>query len=84
MMDETNLSGFQMANKDFLARDFARTMGKQSREATQHDIPHKNALKLYRRGLNDLNIASILGVSKADVYRWRIANGLKSNMRKNQ
>ena len=74
------LSGFQMANKNFLSREYPQSLGKKSRAATRHEVDHKKAMKLYERGLTDLNIAGLLGVSKGDVFRWRKEHGLTSNM----
>lgn len=71
-----------MSNRDSLSKDFARKMGLKSRAATRHDVDDREAMKLYRRGLSDLNIADLMGVSKGDVYRWRMEKGLPSNMRK--
>lgn len=70
-----------MSNRDSLSKDFARKMGLKSRAATRHEVNHKEAMRLYKRGLSDLNIADLLGVSKGDVYRWRKAAGLPSNMK---
>lgn len=71
-----------MANKDFLSKTYAMKMGRKSRAATRHDVDEAKAMKLYKRGLSDLNIADLLGVSKGDVYRWRMDKGLPSNMLK--
>lgn len=66
--------------KNFLNGVSAQELGRRSRSAQRHDIDKFKAIELYKRGLNDLNIASALGVSKGDVYRWRKLNGLISNM----
>lgn len=71
-----------MANKEFLSKTYAMKMGRKSRAATRHEVDETKAMKLYRRGLSDLNIADLMGVSKGDVYRWRMEKGLPSNMRK--
>lgn len=71
-----------MANKDFLSKTYARKMGRKSRAATRHEVDEEKAMKLYKRGLSDLNVADLLGVSKGDVYRWRMEHNLPSNMLK--
>lgn len=50
--------------------------GERNPDQTVND---KQAMSLYKRGQIDLQIAQALGVSKASVYRWRTAKGLKSN-----
>lgn len=79
---DPNPYAMAMANKDFLSKTYARKMGLKSRAATRHEVDEDKAMKLYRRGLSDLNIADLMGVSKGDVYRWRMEKGLPSNMRK--
>ena len=36
-------------------------------------------LDLYRQGMNDMQIANILGVGSTAIYKWRKKNGLKAN-----
>lgn len=58
----------------------ADQLGRQSRSARRHEVDKHEAMRLYKLGMSDLNIAVRLGVSKGDVYRWRKINGLISNM----
>lgn len=66
--------------QNWMTEEHAKDLGKRSRSAKRHEINQHEALKLYKRGLSDLRMASVLGVSKGDVYRWRKLNGLSSNM----
>lgn len=79
---DPNPYAMAMANRDFLSKTYAMKMAKKSRAATRHEVDEAKAMKLYKRGLSDLNVADLLGVSKGDVYRWRISKGLPSNMLK--
>lgn len=42
-------------------------------------IDEKRAMELYRKGLNDTQIARELGFSQSAIWRWRSRKGLKSH-----
>ena len=82
MSDRADGLSFPMSNRNFLSKVYVQKMGFRSRTAIRHEVDHKKAMRLYKRGLSDLNIADLMGVSKGDVFRWRQENHMPSNMRK--